>query len=180
MTEPTKGKTLVERGVVRVITPGTVIDSALVTDPNSNYLASVYKDKDFIGYSYIDITTGDFYMQEFTGKDVITQLNDHLVRVKPKEVVCNQEMKKHEHELHCIANQYIPDFMEYLDEHFNYNDAKELLLKQLNATSLKEYNCATRNYAICSAGAPLLPSPANWINLNPPCAVNWRLSRQVM
>ena len=40
---------------------------------------------------------------------------------KPKEVVCNHEMKKHERELHCIANQYIPDFMEYYDEKLGEN-----------------------------------------------------------
>ncbi len=155
LTEPTKGKTLVERGVVRVITPGTVIDSALVDQKSSNYLASIYKCEDNIGLSYIDITTGDFYMTELSGSDVISQLNDNLVRIKPSEIVCNNDMKKSEKDLHCIANQYVPDFMEYPSERFDFKESEELLKKQLNTTSLKAFNCATRKYGISSAGALL-------------------------
>ena len=155
LTEPTKGKTLVERGVVRVITPGTVIDTALLDQSTTNYLASVYKENDNIGFSYIDITTGDFYMTELSGSDVISQLNDNLVRVKPSEIICNKEMKKFEKDLHCVANQYVPDLMEYHEDRFDYDSAEELLKTQLNTNSLKQYNCATRIYGICSSGALL-------------------------
>jgi len=155
LTEPEKGKTIVERGVVRIITPGTVIDSALVTEANSNYLASVYKEKNSIGLSYIDISTGDFYLTEFTEGEVLTALNDSLVRIKPSEIVCNNEMKEFEKELSCSIGHYVPVFKVYSEDNFDFKNGQDSLKQQLNVDSLKEYNCATRQFAIRSAGALL-------------------------
>ena len=60
LSEPTKGKAIVERDVVRIITPGTVIDSSMVED-RSNYLMSIYKENENIGIRYHYLTTGEFY-----------------------------------------------------------------------------------------------------------------------
>ena len=155
LTEPEKGKTLVERGVVRIITPGTVIDSSLVTEAQSNYLASIYKEKDSIGLSYIDISTGDFYMTEMTDGEILSQLNDSLVRIKPSEVICNNEMKSFERDLSCSIGQYVPPFKVYSEDNFDFKNGQESLKQQLNVQSLKEYNCATRQFGIRSAGALL-------------------------
>jgi len=156
LTEPTKNsKELVDRGVVRIITPGTVIDSGMVTESKSNYLASIYKEKDCIGLSYIDISTGDFYMTEITDGEILNQLNDHLVRVRPSEVICNNEMKTYERDLQCSIGQYVPPFKVYSEDNFNFKDGENSLKQQLNIDSLKTYNCATRQFAICSAGALL-------------------------
>ena len=88
LSEPTKGKAIVERDVVRIITPGTVIDSSMVED-KSNYLMSIYKENENIGISYLDISTGEFYATEVTATDKISGTNDILTRVRPSEILCN-------------------------------------------------------------------------------------------
>ena len=84
LTEPGQnGKGIVERDVVRVITPGTVIDSEMLDEKTNCYIASIYKEKENIGISYIDITIGDFYTTEFSGTNSTNSLNDFLVMVSP-------------------------------------------------------------------------------------------------
>lgn len=153
LTEPKKGQ-LVERDIIRVITPGTV-DAELLDEAKNNYLASIYKEKYNIGLSYVDITTGEIFLNEFTGNNSLSELNDALVRVKPSEILCNSEMKKSESEIACVKSGYVPAFQEYPDEHYDYKKSEEGLKKQLNADSLKPYNCATRTFAICSTGGLL-------------------------
>ncbi len=153
LSAPTKGK-IVDRDVVRVITPGTVIDSEMVDDRN-NYLASIYKEKDNIGLSYVDLSTGEFFMSEVTAKDKIAGINDILVRVRPSETLCNAEFMKAVDGIACFKSRYVNPPQVVGDNLFDYKFALDQLKKQLNTTSLTKYNCATRNFAICSTGALL-------------------------
>lgn len=154
LTEPKKGQ-LVERDVIRIITPGTVIDSELISDAKNNYLASVYKDKFNIGLSYLDISTGEMFLTEFTSNNSLSELNDTLVRIKPSEILCNDEMKKSEQDLACVKSGYVPEFSVYSNEHYDFKKSDQNLKSQLKVDSLKQFNCATRTYAICSTGGLL-------------------------
>ncbi len=154
LTEPKKGE-LVQRDVIRTITPGTVIDSELVDDARNNYLASIYKEKFNIGLSYLDITTGEMFLTEFVGDNSLSELNDALVRIKPSEILCNNEMKKSEQEIACVKSGYVPSFQVYSEEHYEFKKSDVNLKKQLGVDSLKGFNCATRTFAICSTGGLL-------------------------
>ena len=76
ITTPQKGVKLVEREVVRIVTPGTVVESSMLQESKNNYISSIYKEKDAIGVSIIDITTGEFKVCEFIDGDILTKLND--------------------------------------------------------------------------------------------------------
>lgn len=154
LTDPKPGK-LVERDVVRIITPGTVIDSDMMEGAQNNYLASIFKDKQNIGLSYTDISTGEMYLSEFVGDVSLSELNDALVRIKPSEIICNAEMSKYAGDLSCVKGKYIPDFQVYDDSHFEFKKSEQQLKNQLHADSLKPYNCATRTFAIQSTGGLL-------------------------
>ena len=154
LTEPKKGE-LVQRDVIRTITPGTVIDSELVDDARNNYLASIYKEKFNIGLSYLDITTGEMFLTEFVGDNSLSELNDALVRIKPSEILCNNEMKKSEQEIACVKSGYVPSFQVYSEEHYEFKKSDVNLKKQLGVDTLKGFNCATRTFAICSTGGLL-------------------------
>lgn len=151
---PMKGIKLVDRDVVRVITPGTVIDSNMVKEDRNNFLVSLYKSKDNIGISYIDISTGDFYVCEFNGTDVLTKVNDTLIRIKPSEIICNAEMKKCD-DLPCLKGKYVPDFEVYGDSNFSFETCEAILKKQLNTNNLRDYGIANKTYAIIAAGSVL-------------------------
>ena len=155
LTAPKKGVKLVERDVIRVITPGTVIDSSLIKQDRNTFLMSLYKEKSNIGMAYIDISTGEFYVSEFTGDNVLSRLNDCLIRIKPSEIICNSDMFKASNELAALKAGYVPEFSLYDESNFDYSYADPLLKKQLNVNTLKAFGCANKSYAICASGAIL-------------------------
>ena len=154
LSEPTKGKGIVERDVVRIITPGTVIDTAMVED-SSNFLMSIYKEKNNIGISYIDRSTGEFYATEVVGEDKIAGVNDIITRVHPSEILCNKEFYEIYTDIPYLKLNFNSTPQVRVDELFEYEFANTLLKKQLQTTSLKSYNMATRQFAISSTGALL-------------------------
>lgn len=94
MEDPKLVKGLVKREVVRIISPGTVLEGALLTESQSNYLASVYKAGSLWGFCYTDISTGEFKVSEFeeedpAGKD---RIFDEIYRVAPKELLVGKEL----------------------------------------------------------------------------------------
>ena len=154
LTEPIKNsKAIVERDVVRIITPGTVIDPEMLDAKTNCYIASIYKEKSNIGISYIDMTTGDFYTTEFTEENSASKLNDFLVMVSPKEIIANIEARNDLKQLFCLQAQLIPDFSEFSDSYYDFKIAHQKLLGQLNCNSLVKFGCNNKHFAIRSAGA---------------------------
>ncbi len=154
LSAPTKGAKIVERDVIRIITPGTVVDSEILAD-TANYIACVYKDKDNIGLSYMDVSTGEFNLTELSGEKCLSSLNDILTMIKPSEIICNNEVLKYSYDLVCVKGKYCSGFECIEEENFDFSACENLLKKQLNVSSLKAFNCATKNFAITSAGALL-------------------------
>ncbi len=82
---PTKG--LVDREIVRVVTPGTVVEPALLDDRRNNYLAAFVVDGSRAGFAHADITTGEFAATQLSGEDVYHLLAEEIERLQPAEVV---------------------------------------------------------------------------------------------
>lgn len=78
---------MVQRAIVRVITPGTVIDPALLPDRNNNYLAAVIVEQGKVGLAYADLSTGEFAAAEFADARAQIQLQAELARLNPAEVL---------------------------------------------------------------------------------------------
>lgn len=154
LSASTKGPSLVERDVVRVITPGTVIDSNLVKEDRNTFLVSLYKEKNNIGLAYIDISTGEFYVSEFTGDNILSRLNDTLLRIRPSEIICNKEMSKCV-DMPCVRGKYVPEFEYYDETNYDYSLCDSILKKQLNTNNLKSFGIANKTYAIIAGGSVL-------------------------
>ncbi len=155
LTLPTKGIKVVERDVVRIITPGTLIESSMLDENKNNYIICIYKDKDNIGISCIDISTGKFFATEFVNENILSKTNDFLVSIKPSEIILNDEMINYYNSLPCVVSNYIPK-SETIDlKYFDYSKACDLLIKQLNIDSIKKTELNNRHYSIISAGALL-------------------------
>jgi DNA mismatch repair protein MutS len=84
-TERQRG--IVHREIVRVITPGTVIDPSMLSTTQNNYLAAVVVEGDHIGLSYTDLSTGEFAATEFSGERAAAHLEGELVRLQVSEVL---------------------------------------------------------------------------------------------
>ncbi len=87
MSDPALSKGLVERDVVRIVTPGTIIDPAMLAAKRNNFLAAVILGRDAIGIAYIDITTGEFAVTQFNTPEPETALQQEMARVGPAEVL---------------------------------------------------------------------------------------------
>ena len=83
-TVPSQG-TIVKRDVVRIVTPGTIIESHLLQSDDNNFLASIIIDKNEIGLSFVDISTGDFYLS--TIDKSLEIFRGEITKFDPKEVV---------------------------------------------------------------------------------------------
>ncbi|MGC8838180.1 MAG: DNA mismatch repair protein MutS, partial [Anaerolineae bacterium] len=83
--QPVRG--LVEREIIRVVTPGTVTEPALLEEKRNNYLAAVVVEGSRAGLAYVDITTGEFAATQLAGRDVDTLLAEELGRLDPAEVL---------------------------------------------------------------------------------------------
>ena len=87
MTDPSLARGLVEREVVRVVTPGTVVDPAMLAAKRNNYLAAAVLGRGQVGLAYVDVTTGEFATTQFTAGDPEAALLQELARVQPAEVL---------------------------------------------------------------------------------------------
>jgi DNA mismatch repair protein MutS len=87
MSDPALSKGLVEREVIRVVTPGTVIDPAMLAAKRNNFLASVVVGREAVGIAYVDITTGEFAVTQFSTPEPELALQQEIARVGPAEVI---------------------------------------------------------------------------------------------
>ena len=89
MEDPATTKGLVKRDIIRVITPGTVIDAACLDDKSSNFICGIYLDSHSAGVAFCDITTGKAHLTAFTGKDCVEHVVNELGRFSPAEAILN-------------------------------------------------------------------------------------------
>ena len=92
MEDPSSAKGLVKRDIIRVITPGTVIESSMLQDDKNNYIGSVYLNGGQAGVCFADISTGCAHTTELNGEKIGTQLITELCRYNPSEVLFNTAM----------------------------------------------------------------------------------------
>jgi DNA mismatch repair protein MutS len=86
MEDPRQAKKLVRREVTRVVTPGTAADSTLGSDEN-NFLAALAQVGDCVGFSALDLSTGEFRATEFSGEGALRRVQEELEQLRPKEIL---------------------------------------------------------------------------------------------
>ncbi len=143
-SEPKAGKGIVDREVVRVVTPGTVIEPNLLELKTNNYLASVVIEGEEAGIAYIDITTSEFATTQIPAENAPLELE----RLHPSEVLIPRSAQMPQSWFQAPATQLD-------DEWFELDTARQTLLDTLGAVSLEGYGCAHLPLAIRAAGAIL-------------------------
>ena len=150
VTLPTKGVKLVEREVVRIVTPGTLIDTSMLNESQNNYILSLYKSSNLVGASWVDISTGEVFTSEYSGLNQTTFVNDLLIRICPSEIITNEEAKDLPN-LKYLRNTPLLNL--YDEDEFNFDKAYETLTKQFNITELISLNIKNKPSCVCSSGA---------------------------
>ncbi len=152
--DPKLAKGIVKREVIRVVTPGTVLDSNLLDAKDNNYLASLYPAKDGFGLSFLDISTGDFFMAEVTGAGNLAELDTMLARFTPREIILP---RGHEPDagLSGLLRQYTQAINMYDDWTFDRDTALRTLLDHFKVSSLEGFGCSGMRHGISAACAAL-------------------------
>ena len=152
---PSEAKGMVRRGVVRVVTAGTITDDEHLDEKSSNYICCAFKNGDEIALAWADITTGELTVADICGSEAVRQAITQMLKLNVKEIICNDDMllaSKNEPEL---SRGILPYFSNYPAWAFNYSSAERTLLEQLKAKTLSAYPVAGKENAVCAAGALL-------------------------
>lgn len=94
LTDPKDSKGLVERGVVRIITPGTVMEQSMLDEKTNNYVCAVNPGPKRIGFAWADVSTGDFYTTEFENTPQLEELVDMIGAINPSELLSEGDTEK--------------------------------------------------------------------------------------
>lgn len=155
LTEPTNGPQIVERDVVRVITPGTVMESSILDEKNNNYLASFYASKNGYSVCWCDLTTGEFNAIEIEKSALVSKICDILTMIDPAEIICNSQAFETRIEIESLGRNSLPQFTIFNDNAFVLNKCIEKLNAQFGTISLKPFDLEDKPNSICCAGALL-------------------------
>lgn len=146
--DPKTAKGIVKREVIRVVTPGTVIDEELLDEKANNYLAVIYCNNDTFGFAVSDISTGEVYTTEIDGAD--ETLNE-IARYEPREILVNSEAAEKISGQVKLRFHVTPD--EHGDEFFENAYYESKILHQFGRQSLSDINLADKKYAVYAVGA---------------------------
>ena len=106
LEDPKQAKGIVKRDVIRVVTPGTVIETNLLEEKKNNYIMAIYKTGIFFGIAVCDISTGDFYGAEIKETNNFAKLLDEISRYSPAEIVVNNMMYASIDEINKIKERF--------------------------------------------------------------------------
>ena len=141
--DPNTSNGPVERSVVRVITPGTVTDEALMEDRQPCLIAAMIEYKNVIGLATLEVSTGSFILQQY---DDSNEAYQHLEQITPAELLVSEN-----------ANDKVnmPGLRQRPHWSFDYDNGYQALIRQLKVNNLDAFGCEGKYAAICAAGCLL-------------------------
>ena len=147
---PAEAKGLVKREVVRVVTPGMIVEDALLDGKSNNYLLALARDGDRVGVASLDISTADFRMTESADLRAVAE---EVRRISPREILVGASK---EAGLQTLA-EAVPEraVTPLADDLFAYRSGRGRLLEQFNTLSLEGFGCETMKAGVRAAGALL-------------------------
>jgi DNA mismatch repair protein MutS len=142
LTKPGETKGMLERDVVRLVTPGTVVEPGLLNSKSNNYLVSLIMGEGEVGLAFVDITTSEFAVTQLPLNRAVNELQ----RLNPAEVIAPEGTD--------LAGLGITENITTLDPYrFELEIARQTLLDHFGVTTLEGYGCAGLPLAIRAAGA---------------------------
>ncbi|MCF6158269.1 MAG: DNA mismatch repair protein MutS [wastewater metagenome] len=150
LQNPAEARGIVERGVTRVITPGTVTEDTLLEDKSNNYLIALRETHNTIGLSWIDLSTGRFEVEDIHRN----RLFDEFARLNPSEVLLPEETTRNNAAfLERIQAEYTTMVTPRPDWEFSKDTAYQVLTEHFGTTSLEGFGCEDIGPALGAAGA---------------------------
>lgn len=154
--DPATAKGLVKRDVVRVITPGTVIENNILDDGVNNYLCSVCTLQNETGICFVDISTGEFHITAVGKEDEQEKIINQLSTYSPKEILVNSLANELD-DVVAFAKSRLdvtPEVLE--DSSFDFDSSTELILQTMNREQIDSLGIGKSKAAICALGSVIL------------------------
>ena len=155
--QPEKG--LFPRKVVRVVTPGTLIESGLIKNESNNYLVSVITDTSNAGFAYLDMSTGDFLVTEIPLDNSYNKVFAEISRLHPSEIILPESSTLPTENKYFLTK--LPDWK------FEIGRCEQFLLNHFEVSSLNGFGLENKPLAISAAGSIL-----NYVRDSEPSSIN--------
>lgn len=152
LTTPEQSKGMVERDVVRVITPGTVIEDDILDDKKNNYLVSLVVDKNTFALAWVDVSTGEFNTLDKEFND-FSSIEDTLSTINPAEIICNARAVEVTQNISAMRLSKLPKFQNYNEWSFELSNATNSLKEQFGVASLDMFEISNKKACIMASGA---------------------------
>ena len=150
--DPKMAKGIVKREVVKIITPGTVVDVEALDAKSNNYLMSILKIENKLGIAYIDITTGEFKVTEVEKDDDFVKLFNEVNKIEPKEVLVTEDF-------YGEIKEKLDDFLQKNDSVVTFvnkvRDSAKYLMEYFEIVSLESYGIKDKKGIIGAAAMAL-------------------------
>ena len=151
--EPSQAKGLVRREIIRVVTPGTVMESSMLDESSNNFICTVFTQKDKTGLSFCDISTGELYATLVEGDGQENRIKDELLKFSPREILIGGDAVKFRTLAAFIKDKLSASVSMLDDEEFSFAEAEKVLLKQFHKSSLEELQLADSQQTVSALGA---------------------------
>ncbi|HWS29938.1 MAG TPA: DNA mismatch repair protein MutS [Clostridia bacterium] len=151
LTDPALSKGLVERDIIRIITPGTVIEESMLSERKNNYIASIFFQDADVGLAYCDVSTGVFYALSLGGEGREDELTSELARIQASEVIANDALFMQEHLIKSIQSSSYTAC--YSNDAYLPATAEGTLSSHFGADGIKAIE--EQPLALCASGALL-------------------------
>jgi DNA mismatch repair protein MutS len=152
--DPALAKGIVQRDVIRVITPGTVIESSMLDESKNNFLCSIFMNGDAAGICFTDVSTGELNLTQIDSKAVGSKLVNELGRYNPSEIRYNAETVKCDKVRDYIKGRAECTADEIDAEKINYDFSRQIITEHFGK-SLTELGIEDSREAVCALGATI-------------------------
>lgn len=153
MEDPAAAKGIVKRDVIRVITPGTVIESNILEDGTNNYLCSICKGANETGSCFADVSTGEFHITVVGREDEQEKIINQLSTYSPKEIITNSAASGLDKVEKFADNRFSVSFEKVDDSKFDFDYATNLILETMKRDEISSLNLGHSKAAVCALGA---------------------------
>lgn len=152
--EPSEVRGIVKREVIRIVTPGTLVNQSMLKENKNNYLASVYAGGEKAGLAYCDISTGELIISEYKSSDGYDDILNELIKIDVREVILNEVLRDSElaDSLSSMTNSYISVLN---DKYFDSEQAEMSVCRQFSVNSINGLGIDEGSRAVNALGAML-------------------------
>ena len=153
--DPAKAKGLVRREIIRIVTPGTVMESAMLNDSSNNFICTIFTRENVTGMAFCDISTGEMYATALEGEMQENEIENELIKFKPVEILIGGDTVAFTGLAPFIRSRLKACVSMQDDEEFAFADCKQIVLLQFHKQSLAELSENLQPQTVSAVGALL-------------------------